>query len=661
MNAGGRTPVPRHFPFPSNAFTPGLRPCGMKWRGLALVSGAIVLVGVCAGSAPAVFGWRTPPPPVASGSVRLVAFDSCDSAVAEFRRAATPYVGPYGLLSNGLLTTDLPFEAQDQQRAAPVPGAAKAPEAAAPDHSTTNNHEAGVDEPDLVKTDGRRIVTVADGKLRVVDVASREVTGTLELTGGFATQLLVEGDRALVVLSSPMMRMEKPAGEIGGPYQGGAGATFTLVDLSGAPEVHSTLTVDGAYVDARQIGGTARVVVKSSPRLPFVYPTDGRSEAESLRQNRTILNTAPIRDWLPRYELTTPTSRTEGALVDCARVSHPEVHSGTSMLTVLTLTLPADLSTTDSVSIVADGDTVYGTGGSLYIADDRHLVAMPVEPQGGTTSVPPPTTAIHQFDISQPGPPKHVASGTVAGALLNQYSLSEFAGHLRVATTTSTTTPTSQSSVTVLTRQGNTFVETGKLDGLGVGERIFSVRFIGPVGYVVTFRQTDPLYTLDLSDPAKPRKVGELKITGYSAYLHPAGDGRLIGVGQEATDQGRTTGTQVSLFDVADPASPRRVAQHHLPASSSEVEYDPHAFLFWPANGLLVVPVSSHQGDGAGGAVVLKLGDAGFSELGTVRHQGDVVRRAIVIGDDLWTVSATGLMVSAPQAGVAQKAWVPFG
>jgi uncharacterized secreted protein with C-terminal beta-propeller domain len=586
--------------------------------------------------------------------VSLVAFDSCDGAVAELRRAAEPYVFAYGFGWGGRMAVDLPLgAAEDSQRAAPVPGAAKT---AAPEHSTTNNHEVGVDEPDLVKTDGKRIVTIADGKLRVVDVASRKVTGTLELTGGFPTQLLLEGDRALVVLSSPMMKLEKPTG-FAPPEDGIGGSSFALVDLSGAPRVLSTLTVDGGYVDARQIGGTARVVVRSSPRLPFVYPTNGRTEDEAVQQNKTILNTAPIQDWLPRYELTTPAGSSKGTVVECDRVSHPEVHSGTSMLTVLTMNLGADLSTRDAVSIVADGDTVYGTGSSLYIADDHHLVALPSDTQGRVPAPPQPSTAIHQFDISQPGPPQHVASGTVAGALLNQYSLSEFAGHLRVATTNTTATG-SQSAVTVLTRQGNTFAETGKVDGLGVGERIFSVRLIGPVGYVVTFRQTDPLYTLDLSDPAKPRVVGELKITGYSAYLHPAGDGKLIGVGQEATDRGRTTGTQVSLFDVANPASPQRVAQQLLPGSNSEVEYDPHAFLYWPAKGLLVVPVMSDYG--AGGALVLHLGDAGFTELGTVRHPGDAVRRAIVIGDDLWTISSTGLMVTTPEAGVAQEAWVPF-
>jgi hypothetical protein len=397
---------------------------------------------------------------------------------------------------------------------------------------------------------------------------------------------------------------------------------------------------------------------------------DGRSEAESLIANRELVATAPIEAWLPRYELTDADGATsEGRLVACDRVSHPEHHSATSMLSVLTFDFPGDLGTGDAVTIMADGDTVYGTGGSLYVADDHHLRPM-------TRFAPdtPVSTAIHQFDVSQPGPPRHVASGSVAGTLLNQYSLSEHQGHLRVATTSADApgipeqAPATQSSVTVLKRDGATLVEVGRLDGLGLGERIHSVRFVGPVGYVVTFRQVDPLYTLDLSDPARPRKVGELKITGYSAYLHPAGDGKLIGVGQEATEQGRVTGTQVSLFDVSDPAAPTKVAGHHLPGASSEVEFDPHAFLYWPARDLVVLPVTGSGAAGrevqaTGGLLVLRLGDGAFSALGTVRHDGSAydpgIRRALVIGDDLWTVSAVGVQVSRID-GLARQAWVPF-
>lgn len=150
----------------------------------------------------------------------------------------------------------------------------------------------------------------------------------------------------------------------------------------------------------------------------------------------------------------------------------------------------------------------------------------------------------------------------------------------------------------VLAQRNASLTEIGRVDGLGKGERIHSVRFIGAGAYVVTFRQTDPLYTLDLKDPRRPRLTGELKITGYSAYLHPTADGRLLGVGQDADTSGRTSGLQISLFDVS--GEPRRVGARKLPGTSSRAEFDPHAFLYWPETGLTVVPVL-RPGRGAAG------------------------------------------------------------
>jgi uncharacterized secreted protein with C-terminal beta-propeller domain len=645
------------------------RPWGSR---AALFGGVALVVGVSAASAvpAAVEDWRTVPP-IESVPVDLVAFDTCDTALTELRDAIRPHVGVYGL-SSPFLSTHGEVAMDSRASAESSVGAPKVA-AEAPEHSKTNTHEAGVDEPDLVKTDGKRVVTVVDGKLRVLDVATRRVTGTLDVPGGHAAQLLLHEDRALVVGGVDGMTGHRIA--VDGPHERySEGASVTLVDLAAEPRILNTLTVDGRYVDARQVDGVVRVVVHSGPRLPWVYPTDGRTEAESLIKNRSLVATAPIGAWLPRYELTAADgSRSDGSLVACDRISHPEQHSGTSMLSVLTFDFPGDLGNGDAVTIMADGDTVYGTGTSLYVADDHHL-----RPRTRTARNASRDTAIHQFDISQPGPPKHVASGQVGGTLLNQYSLSEHQGHLRVATTSGDgpgapgipeKRPTTQSSVTVLKAGGGKLQEVGRIDGLGLDERIHSVRFVGPVGYVVTFRQVDPLYTLDLSDPAKPRKVGELKITGYSAYLHPAGDGKLIGVGQEATAQGRTTGTQVSLFDVSDPAVPTKVAGHHLPGANSEVEFDPHAFLYWPARDLVLLPVLDMPVGRkpvepvSSGLLVLRLGDGAFTAMGTIRHETSTyepgIRRALVIGDDLWTVSAAGIQVSRID-GLATQAWVPF-
>jgi hypothetical protein len=236
--------------------------------------------------------------------------------------------------------------------------------------------------------------------------------------------------------------------------------------------------------------------------------------------------------------------------------------------------------------------------------------------------------------------------------------------------------PETASAVHVLRREGRELAEVGTVGGLGRGERIYAVRFAGPVGYVVTFRETDPVYTVDLRDPRRPKVTGELKIPGYSAYLHPVDDRTLIGVGQDATAQGRRLGTQVSVFDVADPARPRRVSTYRVPGSGSEAEFDPHAFLYWPRTGTVVLPLTLHDTGFAppeekmrwpstSGALVLSLRDGKLVERGTVRHPAvygadPAIRRSLVIGGTLWTISAAGARADTV-GGLAQQGWLPFG
>ena len=441
------------------------------------------------------------------------------------------------------------------------------------------------------------------------------------------------------------------------------------MDLSGAPAIVGRYTVDGNLVDARQTGDTVRVVVRSAPRLLFPNADRPLTEAQRTAVNEAYVDRTGVDDWLPRYTVDDTTGHHTGR-VDCTAVSRPARYTGGSMLTVLTFDLgrPA-LGTGDPVTIVADGSTVYGTGPSLYIAgyQDRELPRMPART----------TTELYRFDTSKPGRPVFAASGEVPGYLLNQYALSEWNGHLRIATTSvqpwappvpvpggaggaQPRPPQAESTVYTLTERGGQLVEAGHVGGLGKGERIYAVRFLGGTGYVVTFRQTDPLYTLDLRDASAPRVAGELKINGYSSYLHPAGDGRLLGIGQDATSTGRVQGMQVSLFDVGDPARPTRLAQYKLGYGYSEAEYEPHAFLYWPATKLLVVPVYQ----ASSGAVALRVGDSAFTELGTVTHPASgPIRRSLVVGDTLWTVSDGGLAADQLRSGaspLARVAWLPY-
>jgi uncharacterized secreted protein with C-terminal beta-propeller domain len=609
-------------------------------------------------------------------TARLVAYSDCTELLDGLRKATAAQVGQYGL--SGGYPIRRPVDGVDgaESRAA-VPGAAPgaAQPAQAPDHSTTNVHEAGVDEPDVVKTDGRRIIAVSRGRLFVVDAASHKVTGTLDLperTRGISqADLLLHGDRVLIVAPQPMIM---PLLEERGPVPPRTPKSrLILVDISGAPRVVSELTANGVYVDARQVGQVARVVVRSAPRIEFPTPDPGAPRSGTDR-NRESVQKTPLDAWLPSYEVSRG-GRTQTVRVPCERVSHPPKYAGTSMLSVLTLDLTGDLSQADPVSVVAGGQTVYGTASSLYVTDAPGIRPIPIQgrpAQQDATS----QTEIYKFDIRGNGRPRYAASGSVPGSLLNQYSLSEYGGNLRVATTTdpiapapplpegspqsgpAQSTPVSRSAVRVLAQRGERLVQVGELDGLGKGERIFAVRFIGPSAYVVTFRRVDPLYVVDLRDPSHPKASGELKINGYSAYLHPAGDGMLIGVGQDATGEGQATGTQVSLFDVRDPANPRRLSAYKVGEGSSEAEFDPHAFLYWPASGLTVLPVSRSA---AGEALVLSVRAGKVSRLGAVNQPGQYpnIRRALIIGGTLWTMSDAGVQASDATT-LSDQAWVGF-
>ncbi len=373
-------------------------------------------------------------------------------------------------------------------------------------------------------------------------------------------------------------------------------ATVTEVDLSGTgtPVIRRTLEIDGSYLTGRLVGSTARVVVRSEPQqLPFVTPQGRSGEERARRSNEQVVLESTIEDWLPSFTLRDGggTVIDSGRLTDCENVDAPSEFAGFGSLSVLTFDLTQPLGDGDAVSILAGGDTVYASEANLYVATQTWVD--PDRQNGAPRWANDFATSIHQFGIEGAGAATYLASGTVPGYLLNQFSMSEHEGVLRAATTMGVPWGAgSVSRLTTLRRSGDQLQHVGQVGDLGKGERIYSVRYAGDVAYLVTFRQTDPFYTVDLADPAAPKVLGELKITGYSGYLHPIADDLVIGVGQEATTEGRVQGTKVSLFDVSDLARPAELAKWVVPGSTTGVEVDHKAFLWWPATKTLVLPLN---------------------------------------------------------------------
>jgi Beta propeller domain len=613
----------------------------------------ILLVGAVVAATP---GRPATEKRVPSGLQRV---GGCGPFLAYAKQQALPLVGPYGLWSGG--------------RRIGGPRAVQfGPPPPPSDFSTTNVQEEGVDEPDIVKTNGTHLFTVTGRHVHAI--AARGTPRRLDRltlpTTLSRNELLLHGTRLLVLGRAGQDVGFQPGG-VRSPTRYDSTTTLVEIDVSdpSSMRIVRTLAVEGAFVGARLVDGVVRLVSLSSvPHdLRFEQPTgwDPAALEASTARNRELLAASSLEDWLPSYtvhHIRSGATKTR-ALVQCRHMLQPTAFSGLGLLSVLTLDLDRGLEVIDSDAIVGDGEIVYASPTSLYVATepwyDRPLPSSPF------AGIPEAKTTIHKF-VATGRSTRYRGSGVVSGYLLNQWALSEHKGVLRVASTEAPSwwwTPRESGSfVTTLVEREHGLAAIGKTEALGRGERIYAVRFAGDTGYVVTFRQVDPLYTLDLSDPTRPRVRGELKILGYSAYLHPIGEDLVLGVGQDATEQGRILGTQLSLFDVSNPARPDRIHRRTIGRGSALVEFDHHAFLYWPPERLTVLPVSlypSGGGPGFAGAVGFKHSRAkGFEEVGRVSHS-DGVLRSVVVGDTLFTVSVYG--VKANELGsFALRKWIEY-
>jgi len=602
----------------------------------------------------------------AAKTQRLAAFGSCGQLLSYAKSNASRFVGAYGLgspFARGGIAETQAGAPSATRAAAPVQGV---------DYSGTNVQEEGVDEPDIVKTNGNTLFAVANGKLNAVGVSEPKprLLDTLALDPGMSYELLLHGDRLLVLSNGGYFIQPLPAmARSIAPWQP-AKTALAEVDVSNPAKLRlvRTLTLDGSYVAARLIDGTVRIVAAAQvpSQLPFVQPASQSQEAlaAAKSRNRAVVASSRATSWLPSYRIKRAGAKPgrERPLVQCRHVSRPAAFSGFGMLTVLTIDLAKGLEPVHSTSVMTDGRIVYASPESLYVATerwaDRPLPEQPTKEMNGAT------TAIHKFDISSPLRTQYRGSGSVSGYLLSQWSLSEYKGVLRVVSTESPAWwgpggGEPESFLTTLRSSGGALVQAGRIGGLGKGERVYAVRFVGDTGYVVTFRQIDPLYTIDLSLPERPRVLGELKIPGYSAYLHPIGEDLLLGVGQDATEEGRPTGTQLSIFDVSDLRKPTRLHTQHLGLGWSEAESDHHAFLFWPRTGLVVIPFEQR-------AMGFRVGRArGIDSAGRIEHEAGKlgwtpgVRRSLVVRDSVLTVSDAGVK-SSSLATLAERGWAAF-
>lgn len=553
----------------------------------------------------------------------------------------------------------------------------------------TNLIETGVDETDTIKTDGRRIVTLRDGVLRLTVLDDEPgMDGTLDLGDpGHGASMYLEGDTVTLIASDlrPAVYSADGGDTIGGdmprddfvidsgieaPWS--PGLLITQVDVSdpAAPTVTDSIHVDGTLVSTRAVGGRIHVVLTDDS--PSVLPR--MSHEDGIPRNMGGCEDV-------RYETAVedPTGGDHPVAPDTATEQVPAFPAGPPVVDGPMVSIISFTALDDGI----ESTVIAGTEGLVYGSTDSLYVASPLWNRGTAG------TAVHRFALTTAGPVDYAGSAVVPGRLMNDFSLSEYGSTLRVVTVVEPDRPEVGAPMAEPSMlEGSTRITTlgtedmghlGHIDGLAPGEDLRAVRFIGPMGYVVTFEQVDPLFAIDLGDPTDPVVVGALEIPGFSEYLHPVGDGLLLGVGRDVDPTvGFDEGLKVSLFDVSDPRSPTEVDTWTRYSAGSPVAYDHHAFTWDPIREQATFPVDLPCGttwtrpDPASGgtttigeiapvgpvdsgvcaaSLVISTRQGRLTEVGWIIHRVDgetmaAPDRAVVVGDHIWTVSDVGLGMS---------------
>src|SRR5512136_722796 len=528
------------------------------------------------------------------------------------------------------------------------------------DHSTTNVQVQGVDEADIVKNDGRYIYVISGGRLAIVDAYPAGKAKILSETpvNGTPSEIFLSGDR-LVVFSSgetsyPVMYRSAEMAVPPRYYRTSSHAYIYSLGDRANPRMVRDITFSGTYYDSRMIGDRVYVITNEP-----VY---------------TYADDIPM-----------PVVKDDAGTVLEPKVSYFDVpFSSYTFSTISSFSLTDDRALSAQSFLLGYTSTLYVSQENMYLAFQRPI-AYPVRAQPvvanemSATAVRPQyteeSTAISRFAIGN-GQVRYIGTGEVSGHLLNQFSMDESGGNLRAATTVQgygSTGSYQYNNVFVLDSGMKTI---GALKYIAPDEQIYATRFMGDRLYMVTFRRIDPLFVIDLSDPANPGILGKLKIPGYSDYLHPYDKNHLIGIGKEtqANDWGgvSTSGLKLALFDVSDVNHPTEVDHDQIgeAGSDSEALRDHKAFLFSKEKDLLVIPVRAVQQVPLGkayaayaqkvwqGAYAFSVSPVkGFTLRGTVTHSDedtsgyywgsrDAVKRSLYIGNVLYTLSSDSLIAT---------------
>lgn len=617
------------------------------------------------------------------------------------------------------------------------------------EHSETNTQVKGVDEADIFKTDGTYVYALINNKFYILNGWPADSSKLLYevLIEGYPLEMFVTSEKAVIFSSiySYDTGYAEPAKE--GPSEDGSlensentksaellkdtysGTKITVIDIKdkdNKPIIEKEFYYQGDYRTSRRIGNNVHVVLSKynyyyiNGLSTWVDPynnyidSNGKCDVDGLisayidlkKKNKEIISQTNFLETLPKYF---EGDKEIDYLTSCQNFYRPQTPDDMNYLSVVSLDLTNEENMQRATSIIANIENAYMSTEKLYVESPYYWYYWYYTSEDDFKD----QSAIHEFTLTSDGKGViYTASGEVDGYILNQFSMDEFNGNLRVATTTNRFSsgvvraqegesvavakeePKTMNNNIFVLRANNGILEViGELRNIQENEEIKSVRFLKDKGFIVTFRQTDPLFTVDLSVPTKPVLAGELKVTGFSTYLHPIDDNHLLGIGQDADEYGNLTGKiQLSIFDVTDFSNPSLMTRLTVGEewSSSEALYNHKAFTYFASKNLLVIPLSWYNYDGEGDysysysyftglkAYKISLEDKKIIEIGTIDHSDFYKvpenkeqycyvdyytispRRSVIIEDFIYSLSNGGVKVNDVRKINIDIAKIPF-
>jgi uncharacterized secreted protein with C-terminal beta-propeller domain len=613
-------------------------------------------------------------------SIPLAHFSDYNELVTYLGKAQSDY-SPYyrgGILGDGVVNAGA-----EKSAASPTSGSG----AQATDYSKTNIQVEGVDEADIVKNDGKYVYAISNNSIFIINAYPADemkIISQVDFNSQLTPlELFIFEDKLVLfanqnnyspeiyysereekarVASFSIMRM---------PYYYGSGSVDVFVyDISDKsnPTLKKELSFEGSYVSSRLIGENAYFVINSYPKYDCAKEDD--------------LCVIPMMG----------NDGVESKIADVSEIGIVPRVTPKSFVTIASVNLSnLDL---EKETILASTDNIYSSQNNLYLADTywdgyNSSGILPYEIEAFVKSIYYPNisttqkTIVNKFSLND-GKVSFRGQGIVPGTILNQFSMDEYNNNFRIATTVenysdSISTSRSNNNLYVLNEDMNL---VGSIEGIAPDEKIYSVRFMGDRGYMVTFKYVDPLFVIDLSDAKDPKILGKLKIPGYSDYMHPIDETHLLGIGKDANEledfekvhsQGAVyytaiKGVKMAIFDVSDVENPKEVSKYVIGdrGTDSEALTNHKAILFDKEKELLVLPITVVENNTPNtdyygteqtfqGAVVMNVSlENGLSERGRITHvtseeemkrgyyygSESVIRRSLFMDNVLYTLSS---------------------